>query len=380
MAEPLDPARFGTICHATSAQHPFAPERSTVLCTPSNEAELGELFALARRDGLVGLPVGSATKLGLAAAPARLDFLISTLGLRAVLAFEPGDGTVTAQGGARLADLASLAHSGGRDLVPRYAPSRATLGGAIATAEPGHDRLRRGPLREHVLGMRVMLPDGTTSKSGGRLVKNVAGYDLHRLHLGAWGALGVVLEATLRLFPRTQARRTLSVQTDDTQLPRALFDARLAPEQVTVELGARQTLHATFAGREDVVAVHLDRARELLGDDAVEGARPLPTTRPAAIFQAMPSRASDLRALARTILERHPEAELTLEPLVAQLHCRLPGRPQAAAAKALDAFNTPPHVQRWPRRRQPERKQPGDDLRRELERALDPTGTLAKLA
>lgn len=387
-AAAITPERFRGVCHATAVAHPFAqrpsPKRAGLLaadaeaalplCTPSNEAELADLLALARADGLACLAVGGASKLGLARAPERLDFLISTTGLQQVVAFEPGDGTLTAQGGARIATLASLAASGARDLVPRFAPSHATLGGAIATGAAGLDRLRRGPLREHVLGLRVMLADGTVSKSGGRLVKNVAGYDLHRLHLGAWGGLGIILEATLRLFPLTRERRTLAVDvTDPTAaiaLAQALFEARLEPERVHATLGSRVTLHATFAGRPDVVQGTLARAQVLLGDQARE-ATPPPQAPPAALYQTLPSRAAELLPLARELHAATPSATLTLEPLIAQLHSSVPLSPELASAH--------PALQTWPRIRRTQTTHPGDDFRRALEHTLDPERTFTKL-
>jgi len=374
--------RVGSISVSEECAHPFEPARSLVCATPADEVELAALVELASRERLTTLTIGGGTKLGSACAPESLDLLISTARLSAVLAFEPGDGTLTAQGGAALEELAALAASGQRALVPHVpTPGAATLGGAIATGQPGVDRLRRGPLRDHVLGLRVLLANGRSSKSGGRLVKNVAGYDLHRLHAGAWGGLGVILEATLRLFPANPARQSLVVEVQSVaagiERAFAVRAARLGPERVHLELGAaRPALVVTFAGRTDVVEGSLAAGKRLFGGELSKLRDSAP---PHLTFSTLPSNATELAHLAEATADIAPGAELTLDPLVAQLGIRLP---EPAAIPDVRGLGRSPDVQLWPRARRTEspwRTAAADALGRKLEAALDPEGVWAKL-
>ena len=195
------------------------------LVAPASEEQLASVVARAGRDGLRVLPLGLGSKLSftrpeaLAAARADsdpIDLALSTQKLQEVQAYEPGDGTLTAAAGARWSDLAARVGRGGHRLTPDVPfPQRASLGGVLAAGLSGPDRLRDGPLRHHVLGMRVVRSDGSGSRTGGRLVKNVTGFDLHRLYCGSRGTLCVIVEASLRLFPAPHAERALSVRSAD---------------------------------------------------------------------------------------------------------------------------------------------------------------------
>jgi glycolate oxidase FAD binding subunit len=176
---------------------PILPQAS-----PADECELAEVLGLAASEHYKVVPCGFGSKLGWTAPPERADLLVSTRRIRGVLLHEPADGTLSARAGTPMHELRECAAAGGHWLTPDMAaPQRATLGGVVAAGQSGLDRLRFGPLRHHVLGARVMLGDGTLARSGGQLVKNVTGFDLHRLYTGSHGTLCVVLEAALRLFP-----------------------------------------------------------------------------------------------------------------------------------------------------------------------------------
>lgn len=142
--------------------------------------------------------------------------LLSTRRMDRVLDHVPDDGTLTAEAGARPSDLAEQALGGGHHMTPDVPLSRfCSLGGVIAAAQSGHDRERFGSVREHVLGTTFMLADGTTAKSGGALVKNVTGYDLHRMLCGSHGTLAILLGASLRLFPAFERQVWLEVPVRD---------------------------------------------------------------------------------------------------------------------------------------------------------------------
>jgi glycolate oxidase FAD binding subunit len=179
------------------------------LAAPSRREEWIEVMRLAAAEKLVVLPIGRGSKLGWCRPPARdrLDLVLSTRRHIGIVAHEPGDGTVTARAGTTMSELAAVVGERGHHLspdVPR--PQSATLGGVIAAGMSGVDRLRFGPVRDQLLGTTVLLGDGTVTRSGGRLVKNVTGYALHRLWCGSHGSLCVILEASLRLWPHPEER------------------------------------------------------------------------------------------------------------------------------------------------------------------------------
>ncbi|MDF1801057.1 MAG: FAD-binding oxidoreductase [Planctomycetota bacterium] len=348
---------------------------------PDDELALAELLAFGRSEGLLLLPIGAGTKIDRTPAPPGLDALIDTSAFDAMIAFEPGDGTLTAGGGASMDSLSATCREGARTIVPAVAPG-ATLGGVIATAESGVDRLQRGAIREHVLGLRVMLSDGRSSRSGGRLVKNVAGYDLHRLHTGAWGGLGIILEATLRLFPTWRAERRLGLELADlasgVDAARTLGEARIDARRVSVvAAGSRGPVRVVvdLAGRADVVEAEQEACLALLpGLTATPLAPPEP--RPHLVLQALPSAAADLAAHGTLLRELLPaDTRLDLDPLLARLACSLPD----GASLPADLPEPPASLRQvLPRLPQPNLPVSAQPLARAIERSLDPHGLFAR--
>lgn len=169
---------------------------------PKTEEELLAIL----REGRPVHTLGSGTKLHWGPPPAPEARAVSLAGLDRIVAYEPGDLVVTVQAGALLSDLqATLAREGQwLPLDPPYA--RATIGGILAANSSGPRRLAYGTARDLLLGLRVAGPDGRVTRSGGRVVKNVTGYDLHKLHIGAFGTLGVLLEASFKLRPLPERR------------------------------------------------------------------------------------------------------------------------------------------------------------------------------
>jgi glycolate oxidase FAD binding subunit len=175
------------------------------MALPTSEAQVQAVLKRAHADGLRVVPMGLGSKLEWCRPEyiTSADLLVSTRRMDKIIDYVPGDGTLTAQAGCTMTQLEEHVLTGGHRLTPAVAlPGRSTLGGVLAAGLSGPDRQKRGPVRHHVLGTRVVLPDGTLARSGGRLVKNVTGYDLHRLHTGSRGTLCILLEASLRLFPR----------------------------------------------------------------------------------------------------------------------------------------------------------------------------------
>jgi glycolate oxidase FAD binding subunit len=145
----------------------------------------------------------------------RYDLALDLTGLDAIVEYDPEDLTLTAQCGVTVAALRERVAARGQELPLEAARAAlATLGGTLAANTSGARRLRFGAPRDRILGARFVLGDGTAARSGGKVVKNVAGYGLHRLLCGSRGGLGVILEASLKLMPAPETRRALVFGTD----------------------------------------------------------------------------------------------------------------------------------------------------------------------
>jgi glycolate oxidase FAD binding subunit len=173
-------------------------------------AALRASFAAGHRVGITG----AATKRAWTPPGDAVDATLDTTGLQEIVEHAPGDLVVTVQSGVRLRDLQDALRPHRQWLALDPPESDATIGGIVAAAASGPRRLRFGPPRDLVLGVTVVLADGTVARSGGKVVKNVAGYDLARLFTGAFGTLGVIATVTLRLHPVLVARRVVTVDTD----------------------------------------------------------------------------------------------------------------------------------------------------------------------
>ena len=177
---------------------------------PNTQGELAELIACAHGHQWRMLIEGQGSKLQWGGLAQDIDVLISTQKLNQIIEHDPKDLTVTVEAGVPLAALqASLApHQQFVALDPAY-PDQATIGGIIATQDAGAWRHRYGGVRDMVLGISFVRADGQIAKAGGRVVKNVAGYDLMKLLTGSFGTLGVISQVTLRLYPLPEASATL---------------------------------------------------------------------------------------------------------------------------------------------------------------------------
>ncbi|HEX5158989.1 MAG TPA: FAD-binding oxidoreductase [Ktedonobacterales bacterium] len=181
-----------------------------MVAEPSSAETLARLLAFADGEGLKVLPRGGGTHAGVGFPPSGSDIVLSLAGLNAIVEHAPHDQTVTVQAGLPVATLQRHLAQAGQWLAldPPLRPG-ATVGGLIATAVAGPRRLRYGGVRDQILGVQVALADGTIARGGGKVVKNVAGYDLPKLFTGSLGTLGVVLSASFRLYPLPADSRTL---------------------------------------------------------------------------------------------------------------------------------------------------------------------------
>jgi glycolate oxidase FAD binding subunit len=170
------------------------------------------------RDASVVAPVGARTQWGVGGPPPA-----SAVEVRApvgIVEYEPADMTITAGAGTSVAELDAALAERGQECPLDPADSRATLGGVLACGLSGPRRLRHGPLRDHVLEVRAITGDARVIKGGGPTVKNVTGYDLPRLFVGAFGTLGVITQVTLRCRPRPQVARWFVLEGDGGRVTR----------------------------------------------------------------------------------------------------------------------------------------------------------------
>lgn len=169
---------------------------------PDTVGLLRSCMTAATGAGLSVMVVGTGAGLGLGNVPRQYDVALSTRRINRLVAHEAADMTVTVEAGATLAEVnAALATAGQHLPLDPPCPERATIGGAIASDASGPLRLAHGKVRDMLIGIAVVLADGTLVKGGGRVVKNVAGYDLMKLFTGSVGTLGAIVEATFKIRP-----------------------------------------------------------------------------------------------------------------------------------------------------------------------------------
>lgn len=176
---------------------------------PTTVEELSEIMACAHQHQWRVLPFGSGSKLKWGGLAKGVQIAISTERLNRLIDHADGDLTVTAEAGMKLADLQPLLAKAGQFLALNPAYPTTTLGGIIATADSGALRHRYGGVRDMLLGIEFVRADGAIAKAGGRVVKNVAGYDLMKLFTGSCGTLGILTQVTFRVYPISEASETV---------------------------------------------------------------------------------------------------------------------------------------------------------------------------
>lgn len=222
---------------------------SQMVAEPGTAEDLARALRWAHGAGVKVAPRGGGTKLGWGNSPSACDLVLSSTRLNRVLEHAWADMTVIVEAGCRVADLQkALAQHGQRLALDPLWPERATIGGILSTNDSGSLRVRYGSLRDLIIGITVALPDGTLAKSGGKVVKNVAGYDLSKLYTGALGTLGVIVQAIFRLHPLPRESRSLSFS----GTPEALNQLLLAIQSSKLTFTGLQLLALPGSGRLDV--------------------------------------------------------------------------------------------------------------------------------
>ena len=184
----------------------------SLVALPEDETQVADVLRLADEHDATVFPRGGGSHVPLGATPERVDVVLSVERLRRQLAYEPGDMTTTVQAGMPLSDLQGVLGAQGQFVaLDPPATAATTIGGVIATNASGPRRLLYGTARDVVLGISVATADGARSKAGGRVVKNVTGYDLTKLYIGSLGTLGVVLELTFKVHPLPPGEETIGI-------------------------------------------------------------------------------------------------------------------------------------------------------------------------
>jgi glycolate oxidase FAD binding subunit len=257
----LSPASVpGALARACRAVRPGGPRDAVAgltpawVASPEDTGEASALLAAATEHGLAVVPRGSGTSMSWGVPPSRLDLVIDTLRLDQVLEHAAGDLVVRAQAGVTMTQLAEVLATARQQLALDVPPGAAnggqagspTVGGVLATGSAGPRRLRYGTPRDLLIGITVIRPDGTVTKSGGKVVKNVAGYDLGKLYTGSQGTLGLITEAIFRLHPLPAASAFVTAGYADpagaAQGVAAAAGSELAPVAVEIDRQARDGL------------------------------------------------------------------------------------------------------------------------------------------
>ena len=215
-------------------------------------ANAGDVAAALKRasDARQSLVIrGGGTKSDWGRPAARVDAVLDMRRMNRILAHEHGDMTATIEAGATLRDvnLALAAHGQTLPLDPPFA-DRATIGGLLATNDSGPLRHRYGTPRDLVIGIQLATTDGVLTKAGGRVVKNVAGYDLSKLVTGSFGSLAAIVSATFKLAPLPAAAKTMKVAVADTaalaEIIRIMMSSQLEP--VAFEITSQRSTQSSL--------------------------------------------------------------------------------------------------------------------------------------
>jgi glycolate oxidase FAD binding subunit len=225
--------------------------RQVAVERPKTDEELARLLCDAAEAGLSVVPVGGGRASGMGGVIERCDVELHTTGLDRVIEHSPADMVVSVEAGITLeAVQAELERSGQFLPIDPFNSPGHTIGGLLATAWSGPLRLRFGSARDFLIGIRVALPDGRLASAGGRVVKNVSGYDLMKLHHGAMGTLGVIVAASFKVFPKPLHDVTVESRGGWPEVERAL-DLDLTP--VALEMFSDGRVVARFFGSPDAV-------------------------------------------------------------------------------------------------------------------------------
>src|SRR5262245_6553578 len=250
--------------------------------SPGNTREVSEVLRFASAGGHTVVPRGAGSKLDWAAPPSTVDIVLDVGRLAGVSFHAPADLVATVGAGTPLRGLQAALGERGQRLSIEAGSHGATVGGVLAAGEAGPSRLRHGAGRDLLIGVEFVRADGAIARAGGKVVKNVAGYDVGKLLCGSYGTLGVLTSATFRLHPVPAARvwvcRSVRTPLEVHDLVGALLSATVEPSAVEVDLPAviapgevargAGTVAVLLEGTAQGVAKRASVTRDLLAGDA----------------------------------------------------------------------------------------------------------------
>jgi glycolate oxidase FAD binding subunit len=244
------------------------------VASPGDTAEASALLRAAAEHDLAVVPRGSGSRLGWGPPVVRCDLVVDTLRMDSVIEHAAGDLVARVQAGARMNHVLGVLAAAGQEIALDV-PGTATAGGVVASGLCGPRRLRYGSPRDLLIGITIVRADGTVAKSGGKVVKNVAGYDLGKLFAGSAGTLGLITEATFRLHPLPAARAFVTTTfqlgeaaADVADAVAATANSPLVPSAVELSRqtpGGPVSVGVLLEGSADGVAARAERMAGLIG-------------------------------------------------------------------------------------------------------------------
>jgi glycolate oxidase FAD binding subunit len=266
------PAGDGDAIAGVSARFVAAPGSADEAAAVVRAAAVHDLSTVVR---------GAATKLDWGFPPERLDLVLDTCRLTGVVEHAAGDLIVVVRAGTPLADLSAKLATAGQQLALDAPLPSATVGGTVAVNTSGPRRMAYGTVRDLLIGVTIVRPDGVLARAGGKVVKNVAGYDLGKLVTGSYGTLGLITECAFRLHPVPETSAVLRRPVDGPAGLRTLVSAVLGAQVVPAALeldapaGGGLELAMLLTGVPEGVRQRVATARALLGAEvAASGAEP----------------------------------------------------------------------------------------------------------
>jgi glycolate oxidase FAD binding subunit len=242
-----------------------------LVARPADTTQVSAVLEAAHAHGLTVVPRGRGTKISWGTAPTSADVLLDVSALGQVLDHAAGDLIVDTQAGVTLAKVQEVVAQGGQRLSLDETVPGASIGGSLATNASGPRRVAVGTARDLLIGITLVRADGVVAKAGGRVVKNVAGYDLGKLLVGSFGTLAVITEAVFRLHPAPVASRWVSVPvTDPAQaqdVAQSVIHAQAVPAAIEVEwANGSGSVSVLLEGRDTGVDGRTATVLDLLGE------------------------------------------------------------------------------------------------------------------
>lgn len=237
---------------------------------PASTEQAADLLGVAAQHDLTVVPRGGATKLDWGVPPTGADLVVDTTGLTGIVDHAAGDLVCVVRAGTPMAELQEQLAGAGQQLALDVPFAGATVGGTVAASTSGPRRLLYGTMRDLLIGVTFVRADGVVAKSGGTVVKNVAGYDFGKLLTGSYGTLGLVTEVVVRLHPVAAARRVVTVRTSSAAAvaaaAAAVTGSQLVPAAVELDQDGAEpgTVTVLLEGIETGVDGRAGTATELL--------------------------------------------------------------------------------------------------------------------